>query len=242
MAAVLTFRASREELLGLGRPELIAGLLCTWVVGMGRYWDNPRAEFLQHLGVGSVVYVIALALFLTLVLRPMSKEVSYSKILTFVTLTSPPAMLYAIPVEQFMTLKAAQLTNVWFLATVAVWRVALLVSYIRKALLLSWARTIVVTLVPLMLIVASLALLNLEHVVFRIMGGLADSDRSANDGAYMVVLLLTWLSVFGAIPVLIFYPTCCAQRCGFHWLGDRRKVLVQFVVEFLGQACPSREL
>src|SRR3712207_7552248 len=46
--------------------DLAFGLACTWLVGVGRYWDNPRASLLQHLGVGSVVYVFALALLLWL--------------------------------------------------------------------------------------------------------------------------------------------------------------------------------
>ena len=45
--------------------------------------------------------------------------------LAFVTLTAPPALLYAIPVERFMTPSAASVTNVWFLAVVAAWRVGL---------------------------------------------------------------------------------------------------------------------
>jgi|GEM_PF-4987218 len=45
--------------------------------------------------------------------------------LAFVTLTAPPALLYAIPVERFMTPSAASVTNAWFLAVVAAWRVGL---------------------------------------------------------------------------------------------------------------------
>ena len=68
MGRVLTFRAQREELLALNRRDLVIGLLITWLVGMGRYWDNDRVEFLQKLGVGSVLYVFVLATFLFCIL------------------------------------------------------------------------------------------------------------------------------------------------------------------------------
>ena len=42
----------------------------------------------------------------------------------------------------------------------------------------------------------------LEHVVFAIMGGLRPEDHSANDGAYLVVIWLSILSVL-LIPVLV---------------------------------------
>ena len=48
---VLTFRATGEELRSLGWGHLVAGLLCTWIVGIGRYWDHPRATLPQYLGL-----------------------------------------------------------------------------------------------------------------------------------------------------------------------------------------------
>ena len=53
--------------------------------------------------------------------------------LIFVTLTSLPALLYAIPVEKFMALEYAQTANVLFLAVVASWRVALLIVFLKRA-------------------------------------------------------------------------------------------------------------
>jgi hypothetical protein len=55
-------------------------------------------------------------------------------------------------------------------------------------------------LLPLCLIVAALAALNLEKAVFEIMAGL-DHQGTANDDAYFVVLLLTFGSIY-AFPVL----------------------------------------
>jgi hypothetical protein len=203
-AKLLTFRRAKPDMARLGNLYLGFGVLCTWLAGIGRYWDNPRAEIWQHLGLGSLAYIVVLAAFLWLLILPLRpKNWSYKGVLTFVGLTSPPGLLYAIPVERFFSLATGQAINVWFLAVVATWRVALLFLYLKRASALSGLSVIVATLLPLTLIVSALAALNLEHVVFRIMGGLAEDERSANDSAYMALLMLTWFS-FWAAPVLLF--------------------------------------
>ena len=204
-ARVLTFRAGREELDRLDRNDLALGLAATWLVGMGRYWDDPDARLLQHLGLGSVVYVFALSLLLWLVIWPLGprRGWSYEKVLTFVALVAPPAILYAIPVERFLALEIARSVNVWFLATVAAWRVALLVHFLRVAGGLPAFRIAVGSLLPLTLLVAALAALNLERAVFRIMGGLRGG--TANDGAYLVLLVITFFSTWAFAPLLIAY-------------------------------------
>lgn len=58
-------------------------------------------------------------------------------------------------------------------------------------------------LLPLSAIVVVLSALNLEHVVFNLMGGLV--PRSENDDSYAVVLFLAFLSLFLFIPLLISY-------------------------------------
>ena len=55
---VIFFRVSRTELIELATRHLAIGLACAWLVGIGRYWDNPRVGWLQHLGIGSVVYLV----------------------------------------------------------------------------------------------------------------------------------------------------------------------------------------
>jgi hypothetical protein len=182
---------------------LAFGIGFTWLCGIGRYWDNPRAELWQYLGLGSVGYIFILALILWLVILPLKPaNWRYKNVLLFVSLTSPPAILYAIPVERFMSLQAAQLANVWFLAVVAISRVALLFHYLKNVARLSGVCVLVATLLPLTLIVAVLTGLNLEHVVFKIMAGLEAHEKSANDSAYMILVLITYFSVL-ASPVLL---------------------------------------
>jgi len=69
---MLTFRASSDELHALDRRHLALGLLLTRLVGMGRWWEHPRTGLFQHLGIGSILYVFALSLFLWLILWPMA--------------------------------------------------------------------------------------------------------------------------------------------------------------------------
>lgn len=182
------------------------GIGFTWLCGIGRYWDNPKADLWQHLGLGSVIYIFILALILWLVILPLKPENwSYRNVLLFVSLTAPPAILYAIPVERFMSLDSAQRANVWFLAVVAIWRVALLLKYLKSAAGLSGLRVLVATLLPLTLIVSLLTALNLEHVVFKLMAGLEESEKSANDGAYGILFIITLFSVMASPVLLTFY-------------------------------------
>ena len=207
---LLSFRSSREELLGLSAKHLGFGLLCTWLVGMGRYWDNPRVGLAQHLGIGSVVYVFALSMLLWLIVLPLRpKDWSYFRVCTFVSLVSPPAALYAIPVEKLFDLDAANEINAWFLAIVAVWRVALLVFFLSRFAQLPWFAVITATLLPLTLIVVTLVELNLENVVMDMMGG--GGHRSPNDAAYGVLFLLSLLSILLSIPVALCYVVMVIQ-------------------------------
>lgn len=165
---VLSLQVTRAELLALDRRHLALGLVSTWVVGMGRWWDDPGAHLLQHLGLGSLAYVVALSLLLYGVLRPVAgPDATFSRILTFVTLTSAPGILYAIPVERFTSLEVARDLNVGFLAVVASWRVAMLIVFARRLGQLSVFAVIETSLLPLTLIVTALTLLNLERAVLK---------------------------------------------------------------------------
>ena len=198
---LLLFQLPGVKLKELGRGHFYLGLLGTWLAGVGRYWDHPKAELAQILGLGSLGYTIILAGFLWCVFRPIAgSQVNYWNIVTFVSLTSFPAWLYAIPVEKFTRLETAISLNIWFLALVAGWRVALLVRFVRLRYQLSWGRVAVCCLLPLSAIVFLLAALNLEHAVFEIMGGLR--NQTPADGAYLVIILLSFLSVW-LFPVLL---------------------------------------
>lgn len=202
----LTFRSMSPGVQTHWKAYLAFGLFFTWMAGVGRYWDNPRAELWQLLGLGSVAYVFSLSFVLWLLLAPLRPQNwGYRNVLLFVTLTAPPAVLYAIPVERFMSVAAAAATNAWFLAIVASWRVALLAVFLRRVARLDWLALVVATLLPLALIVVALALLNLEHVLFDLMAGIREQDKSSADTAYSLVFMLAVFSYFSAPMLLIGY-------------------------------------
>jgi hypothetical protein len=204
-ARLLTFRLTREEFQALGWRHLGFGLFCTWLVGMGRWWDDPGARVLQQLGVGSLIYIFLLSLMLWLVVRPLRPRAwSYRRVLTFVALTSPPAALYAIPVEKFFGMEEARVLNVLFLVVVASWRVALLVFYLRRHAQLSTGAAQVAAFLPLIVVVVTLRILNLERAAFATMGGLR-GEPSAADNAYGLLGCLVALALLALIPLLIAY-------------------------------------
>lgn len=209
---LLSFRLSQSEFLQLDGRHLAFGLTCTWLVGVGRYWDHPNAKLLQYLGVGSVVYIFALSVFLWLLLWPLKpKNWRYRNLLTFISLVSLPAAFYAIPVERWFSFEIATKLNVWFLAIVATWRVALLIFYLKRMAELGFGELIVATFLPLTVIVFALLILNLEGAVFEIMAGIRRS-RTANDAAYGVLFTLGLLSNFFLVPLLIAYAVITFQK------------------------------
>lgn len=188
------------------RQFLPPALVATWLAGVGRYWDHPSAALAQILGLGSLVYVFVLSGLLWIVIAPLQpRQWSYGAALMLVSLTSPPALLYAIPVERWMSLEGATSINVWFLGVVAVWRVSLLVFALRRFAGLTWPRTLVGAALPLVGVVATLAALNLEKAVFRIMAGIDRPPATPNDGAYAVLVALSFVSSAAALPLLCAY-------------------------------------
>ena len=210
---MLLFREIRPDIKRKGPLFLALGLGFAWLAGMGRYWDNPRATFLQHLGVGSVLYCFILALLLWLIIWPLRpSNWNYWNVLIFVSLTSPPALLYAIPVEKFMSIDQAIQVNILLLAIVAIWRMLLLLVYLQRSGGLGVVGTLVAALIPVDLVIVALTVLNLDHVVFEMMGGIRDADKSPHDGAYSILFLITLLSYF-AFPILILtYIGVAIQR------------------------------
>ena len=98
-------------MLQFNKKHFIAGLIGTWIVGMGRYWDDGGASLLQHVGLGSVIYIFVLAAFIWLIVKPFRVDNwNYFTVVTFIGLTSFPAILYAIPVERFFSIQ----TNFFF--------------------------------------------------------------------------------------------------------------------------------
>jgi hypothetical protein len=203
-ARFLTFRRPGPGLVEHRRAYLAFGFLLTWAAGVGRYWDNPRAEIWQATGLGSVAYVFVLALLLWAFLLPLRPERwTYGNVLLLVVLTAPPALIYVVPVEMFLSPADARTANAWFLAVVAAWRVALLLAFLLREGRLTPQAAVAGTLLPLCFLVVALAALNLEHVVVKFMAGFRTPEElSPGDDAYEVVVALSWLSCL-ALPFLL---------------------------------------
>lgn len=195
LGRVLTFRFQADDVEHFGWTDLAVGLAFTWVAGMGRYWDDPRGEVLQRLGIGSLIYVFVLSAGLWILARPFTHPAfTYRRLLTFVTFTSPPALLYAIPIEHFTDLKTGNVINLTFLLVVSVWRLSLYGTYLIRFGRCGLLTMVGLVLLPVCLIVSSLAALNLHHVVFNIMGGIRDADKSVHDASYEILWVLTFFS------------------------------------------------
>jgi len=208
---LLTFKITRDEILQFNKSHFIVGLFGTWIVGMGRYWDDKGASLLQHLGFGSVIYIFILAGFIWLMLKPFFIDNwNYFTVLTFISLTSFPAVFYAIPVERFFTIQAANIMNVWFLAIVASWRFGLLYYFLKHFTRLGAGNILTVTLMPICLIISVLTMLNLHRVVFNVMSGIRNS--SPHDSSYLVLMLLTGISAIMTPLLLIAYGVGIYER------------------------------
>lgn len=201
---LLCFRITREEILSFQWKHFFAGIAGTWFVGMGRYWDDDGATLLQKLGLGSIIYIFLLALFIWIIVKPFLVENwNYFTVLTFISLTSFPAIFYATPVERFFSIRTANTMNVWFLAVVAAWRLALLYYFLKRFTRLSVTNILTVTLLPICLIITTLTILNVHRVVFDLMGG--RRNPTPHDSAYGALVFLTIISAILVLPLLISY-------------------------------------
>lgn len=202
-ARFVFFRASAHELESLGKRHLAVGLVLVWLAGIGRHWDDESAGFLQSSGVGSLVYVFVLALYLwfaLLALRP--REWNYFRVLTVICLTAPPAFLYAIPIERWLETDMARQANMWALAIVALWRVALFVFFlVRSARLQLWC-ALSGTLFPISIIVI---LLGMMRIAASISDAMAGTRAPRSDPVIQMTETVVAISVFAFIPLLICY-------------------------------------
>lgn len=205
---MLFFRLGSQEYLELGPRDAALGVLCAWIAGIGRYWDHPTAGAAQKSGLGSVVYVVALSALLWLLLMPLrANRQKYVTLLAAVSLTSPLAWLYAVPVERWFDVGTAISLNLWFLAIVAGWRVALLARFLHRGANCSAPRALVLTLVPLCGILVVLQQLNLEHAVFQLMSGIdrVSPIERVNDATYSFLWVVTNVAALLSLVIVPSY-------------------------------------
>jgi hypothetical protein len=163
---LLTFRSTREDLLALDHSHLAVGVLATWLAGVARYSHIPTYSWEKPIGVGSLVYLPALSLFLWLIYLPLRPEAwTFLRTLTFVSLTSPPAFLQAIPIELCLDYRENRVASAWILGVVTVWRTALLLWFLVRSAGLKPHEALVSVLLPLDLIVLALSSFDVRHAI-----------------------------------------------------------------------------
>ena len=214
----LAFRSVRPDMKRLRWHFLALGLASTWFAGLGRYWDAPHAQWWQYAGLGSVVYTLFMAAFLWALIMPMEpKNWSYLNVLTFVGMTAPPALLYAIPVESLVEPTIAfQLNNV-LLLVVSLWRVGLLWCYLRRSARLDFVPAFFALAFPLVLILAFLTIRHWQHNVFSGMSGNREElHREVTDITQLVISKMGFLSVLLCPLTFLGYAVSIAR------IGDQK--------------------
>lgn len=203
LGRVLTFRDRPGELQDLSWRLLCLGLACTWLVGIGRWWDDPRPEIplLARAGLGSVIYVFALSFLLWVFTLPFARhKTNYRQMLAFVACTSPPAILYAVPVEKWLPFGPASLYNLAALLIVATYRVCLLIHYLRRGPRLLPKEVGLVAATPIMLILLGLGAAGMAARIVDIMGGFR--ENIPQQSAEMIVFLIAGCG-FYLTPLLL---------------------------------------
>lgn len=209
----VTFRLTAEEMKSLSRDDLKMGLLITWIVGLGRGLSRPDAGFLPQIGIGSVLYVFALSTLLWLLIYPMRKgEWRFEKVLTLVSLTALPGIIYGLPVELVFGIIEGGEIRLIFLILVALWRVLLLAYFLKSYGGFAPPQTGVATLLPLTAIIVVLNALNLDGVVFEAM-----SNRTVRptvyDDTYNFLFFLFIVSAVFFVPLALMYLYLVARAC-----------------------------
>lgn len=210
---ILTFRATREELQENVAALLVTALVITWIVGIGRWWDDPRdLPLFARMGIGSVLYVFGMAAILWVTFAPLvSERLGTHHFVAFVASTSLPGLVYAVPVERWTDMDTAATYNVFALLFVSVYRVSLLVWFCRRISKLNWIESMVTTFLPISVIAFVLTALGHAASVMDIMGGLR--DRMSKSDMEMIVGLIGCLSiVVGPVLIVIYIAMASHAR------------------------------
>ncbi|OWK37787.1 hypothetical protein [Fimbriiglobus ruber] len=194
----LFLTGDRQAILDLAadRRAVWVGLLFVLSAGFAREYDGQ--DLLREpwhllvpvgasLAAASVLFLVACG---RLLFRPKKRPpllTAYRSFLTLFWMTAPLAWLYAIPYERFLSPGSATSANLWTLALVAAWRVALMV---RVVSVLTGRKT--VSALVLVMTVADAAALTAVFLmpwpVLSGMGGVRQTEsESAVSGATMTV-------------------------------------------------------
>ena len=208
----LAFRSVRPDMKRLRWHFLALGLVSSWLVGVGRYWDVSDALWWQQAGLGSLVYTVFMSAFLwALVMAMQPENWTYLNVLTFVGMTAPPGLLYALPVESLLDTESAFAANQIFLLVVSLWRVALLWQFLRRSGRLARVPAFLALSFPLALIMAFITLRQLQASVMSGMSGnRGQQEREAPDIGQWIVGYVGQASIVFCPIIFIGYAITAA--------------------------------
>ncbi len=202
----VTFRSRSEDFEKWDWRHFVVGFTGTWAVGIARNWDYPSAPFFATLGLASIAYIFILSLVLFVFAWPVSStKRNYWHVLTMVSLTSFPGLIYGIPVEQFLDGGLAQQANLWFLIVVASWRVGLAIFYFIRGADCSLLTALATLGTPIFAIILSLIGTGRAGYVMEIMGGM---NRDSSGPQYQVDSAIAMLGCFSyilSLPAFVVY-------------------------------------
>lgn len=184
--------------------SLALGIVGVVIAGIGRWWDDPEASLLQQYGVGSVVYSLLLALVVLASISPFNPKIPYRAVLGMVCFTSLPALLYAIPVEKFMTATNATIYNAAALGIVATYRVSLLAWFHAKVVQIRWWQNVLAILFTISFIGAGVFIFGYAPKILETMGGMRYDDPVRNQVAKLGEGL-SFFSLLAAPIVVVAY-------------------------------------
>lgn len=199
---ILTFRATCGDIENDVWPLLLIGVLLTWAVGFGRWWDDPRElPYFARMGFGSVLYVFVLSGLLWVISYPLAKEkVGYADFAAFVAATSVPGFVYALPIEAISASSTASFYNIAALVFVSAYRVSLLLWFLSKILDMKHWRATVCAFLPISGITFFISLADFGDKIVNMMGGFRGNVSQTASQA--VVLWIGYVS-FCAAPILL---------------------------------------
>jgi hypothetical protein len=193
---------------------LAVGGLLVVSAAIARNYDRVslRAEPWRLLGPFAASLAISIALFAAVFsfarwkgMHGLSFCAGYRAFLALYWMTAPLAWLYGIPYERFLSRPAAVEANLWTLALVSIWRVALMV----RAVSVIFGLRVRVAL-PIVMTVADVAALVALYVVplpiLNVMGGIPEENTIA-----IFALLVTGLC-WVTLPVWLFGAGLAARR------------------------------
>lgn len=198
------------------RQAIWLGLACVLLAGFFREYDQ---ESLLHEPWYLVIPLFAslgLSLLLMLAIKSLPEcrshslppGVEYRRMLACLWLTAPLAVIYAVPVERFLTPYQAMQFNLSFLGIVSAWRV-LLFSRVAAVLYGTSLKRVLFPILFLADTVMILAIVVYPLPLIEIMGGLqlTASENLINAVRFMLIQV-------GVLAWPILFIGTCLQACG----------------------------